>query len=92
MALIEPSVLADNLRSSLADHNGLTVSDLGEAVHRIGSSLVAVDLRSLTALELAFAIPLVAGAIGLIFALGLAERRRSFAILRALGATTQQLA
>ncbi len=90
-ALIEPSVLADNLRSSLADHKGLTVSDLSEAVHRIGSSLVAVDLRSLTGLELAFAIPLVAGAIGLIFALGLAERRRSFAILRALGATSQHL-
>jgi putative ABC transport system permease protein len=64
---------------------------MGEAVHRIGSSLVAVDLRSLTGLELAFAIPLVAGAIGLVFALGLAERRRSFAILRALGATTHQL-
>jgi putative ABC transport system permease protein len=90
-ASIEPTVLADNLRTSLADHKGLGVSDLGQTVHRIGSSLVAVDLRSLTALELAFAIPLVAGAIGLIFALNLAERRRSFAILRALGATSQHL-
>ncbi len=90
-ASIEPATLAENLRATLADHKGLVVTDMGQAVHRIGSSLVAVDLRSLTGLELAFAIPLVAGAIGLIFALGLAERRRSFAILRALGATSQHL-
>ena len=90
-ASIEPSSLAENLRSMLTDHKGLVVTDMTQAVHRIGSSLVAVDLRSLTGLELAFALPLVAGAIGLIFALGLAERRRSFAILRALGATSQQL-
>jgi putative ABC transport system permease protein len=90
-ASIEPGQLSENLRKSLTDHKGLSVTDLGQAVHRIGSSLVAVDLRSLTGLELAFAIPLVAGAIGLIFALGLAERRRSFAILRALGATSQHL-
>lgn len=90
-ASIEPSVLAGNLKSTLTEHKNLVVSDISQAVHRIGSSLVAVDLRSLTGLELAFAVPLVAGAIGLIFALGLAERRRSFAILRALGATSQHL-
>ncbi len=90
-ASVEPAALAENLRALLADHKGLVVTDMSQAVHRIGSSLVAVDLRSLTGLELAFAIPLVAGAIGLIFALGLAERRRSFAILRALGATSQHL-
>ena len=90
-ASIEPAALAENLKLTLANQKGLAVSYLGQAVHRIGSSLVAVDLRSLTALELAFAIPLVAGAIGLIFALGLAERRRSFAILRALGASSRHL-
>lgn len=90
-ASIEPALLAENLKLSLVNQKGNLVSDMSQAVHRIGSSLVAVDLHSLTALELAFAIPLVAGAIGLIFALGLAERRRSFAILRALGATSQHL-
>ena len=90
-ASLEPPILAGILKSLLGDHKGLVVSDMSQAVHRIGSSLVAVDLRSLTSLELAFALPLVAGAIGLIFALGLAERRRSFAILRVLGATSQQL-
>ncbi len=90
-ASLEPSTLAANLQSTLASQKGLVVSELGQAVRRIGSSLVAVDLHSLTGLELAFAIPLVAGAIGLVFALGLAERRRSFAILRAIGATSQHL-
>ena len=57
----------------------------------ISSSLTAVDLHGLTNLELTFAILLVAGATGLILALGLAERRRTFAILAALGAKRHQL-
>jgi putative ABC transport system permease protein len=79
------------VRAALAGDAGLKVSDIGEAAHRIGSSLVAVDLRSLTGLELIFALPIVAGALGLVFALGLAERRRSFAILTALGARRRHL-
>jgi putative ABC transport system permease protein len=88
---IAPPTLAANLRDITKNKSGLVISDISEAVHRIGSSLVAVDLRSLTALELAFALPLAAGAVGLVFALGLAERRRSFAILQAIGATPRQL-
>jgi putative ABC transport system permease protein len=42
-------------------------------------------------LELVFAVLLVMGATGLILALGLAERRRNFAILEALGAKSRQL-
>lgn len=57
----------------------------------INSSLTAVDLHGLTKLELEFAILMVAGATGLILALGLAERRRIFAILTALGASSSQL-
>ena len=88
---IQPVDLSTTLRDLAKANPGLAVSDISETVHRIGSSLVAVDLRSLTALELAFALPLTAGAIGLVFALGLAERRRSFAILKALGATSRHL-
>jgi putative ABC transport system permease protein len=41
--------------------------------------------------KLAFSIILVLGAIGLVFALSLAERRRNFAILIAIGAKEKQL-
>jgi putative ABC transport system permease protein len=86
-----PSDLAASLRAALPKGQGFIVSEIGEAAHRIGSSLVAVDLHNLTSLELAFAIPIVAGALGLVFALGVVERRRTFAILLALGAAPRQL-
>ncbi|MDB5562725.1 MAG: putative lipoprotein-releasing system transrane protein, partial [Hyphomicrobiales bacterium] len=70
---------------------GMRVTDLSDATHFIGSSLTSVDLGGLTRLELAFAILLLAGASGLVLALGLADRRRSFAILAALGAKSQAL-
>jgi putative ABC transport system permease protein len=88
---IQPGELADALRAVLTKGQAYSVTEIGETAHRIGSSLVAVDLHSLTGLELAFALPLVAGALGLVFALGVVERRRTFAILRALGATPRQL-
>src|SRR5258708_15275845 len=77
-----------NVVGSLPDAR---VTDIGSTQRLIGSSLTAVDLRGLTGLELTFAILLVAGATGLILALGLAERRRTFAILAALGAKRNQL-
>ena len=49
------------------------------------SGLTAIDLAGLTRLELAFALVLAAGASGLVLALGLGERRRTFAIASALG-------
>jgi putative ABC transport system permease protein len=88
---IAPAELAEKIRGGLPANAALKVTDVSEAVHRIGSSLVAVDLHDLTRLELGFAIPVVAGAVGLVFALGLAERRRTFAILSALGANRRQL-
>ena len=70
---------------------GAKVSSLGQAQSLISSSLTAVDLRGLTRLELTFAFILLAAASGLVLALGLAERRRTFAILSALGAKSAQL-
>ncbi|HEX4202747.1 MAG TPA: FtsX-like permease family protein [Ktedonobacteraceae bacterium] len=70
---------------------GARVTDIGSTQRLIGSSLTSVDLRGLTNLELTFAILLLAGAMGLILALGLAERRRTFALLAALGARSSQL-
>lgn len=67
------------------------VTTLGETQAIISSSLTAIDLRGLTKLELGFAVLMIAGVIGLILGLGLAERRRSFTILSALGARPSQL-
>jgi putative ABC transport system permease protein len=57
----------------------------------VGSSLTAVDLSGLTRVELAFALVLAAASTGLVLALGLNERRRTFAIVSALGASPRQL-
>lgn len=82
----DPAKAGTAVRQALAARPDLKVTDLSETARRIGSSLVAVDLRGLTALETGFAWPLMAGAMGLVLALGHIERRRSLAVLRALGA------
>jgi putative ABC transport system permease protein len=74
-----------------AGTQGVGVTTLGQAQRLISSSLTAVDLRGLTSLELGFAVLMITGVTGLMLALGLAERRRSFTILAALGAKPWQL-
>ena len=68
-----------------------TVTDLVSSRKVIGSSLTAVDLAGLTRVELGFALALASAATGLTLWLGLIERRRTFAIATALGATPRQL-
>jgi len=81
--------VANTLRHQLG--TSATVTDLGQASSSVGSSLTAVDLAGLTRIELAFAVLLAAAAGGIVLALGLAERRRTFAITTVLGATGRQL-
>lgn len=81
--------IATRLRSQLG--TSATVSDLTQTRGTVGTSLTSVDLAGLTRIELAFAVLLAAGAGGLVLALGLAERRRTFAIATVLGARTRQL-
>ncbi|MBG6214755.1 putative ABC transport system permease protein [Cryobacterium sp. CAN_C3] len=81
--------VATALRDSLG--TTATVTAIGEARSSVGSSLTSVDLAGLTRVELIFALILATAAGGLVFALGLAERRRSFAIATALGASRKQL-
>ncbi len=83
--------VATGARAAAASLPGVKVTTLGQAQRLISSSLTAVDLRGLTILELGFAVLMVAGVAGLVLALGLVERRRSFAILTALGAKPWQL-
>jgi putative ABC transport system permease protein len=87
----DTDTVAAAARKLAATQGGRKVTTLGETQALIGSSVTAVDLRGLTALELAFSVLMIAGATGLVLALGLAERRRSFTILSALGATPRQL-
>ncbi|WP_034629895.1 FtsX-like permease family protein [Desulfotruncus alcoholivorax] len=86
-----PAALAARARPVVSSLAGARVTDIGSAQRLISSNLTAVNLRGLTRLELAFAVLLVAAATGLILALGLSERRRTLALLAALGARGRQL-
>jgi putative ABC transport system permease protein len=68
-----------------------TVTDIATVRARVGSGLTSVDLRGLTRVELAYAMLLAVAAGALVLGLGLAERRRSFAIFAALGAKRRHL-
>lgn len=83
--------LAARARKVVSSLAGAKVTDIGSVQRMISSGLTSVNLHGLTRLELFFAVLLVMGATGLILALGLAERRRNFAILEALGAKSNQL-
>ena len=85
----DTTAVADRIRTQLGA--SATVTDIANARTRIGSSLTSVDLAGLTRVELGFALVLAVASGGLVLALGLAERRRSFAIARALGASPGQL-
>lgn len=87
----DPSLLAKTVKGALASDPSLQVKDIATASHIIGSSLTAVDLSGLTRIELTFAIVMAAAAAGLMLALGFSDRRRSFAILTAIGARRDQL-
>ncbi|HDZ74895.1 MAG TPA: ABC transporter permease [Aurantimonas coralicida] len=86
-SLGDPKALAATIRQDLGSTSGYTVTDLESAFHIIASSLTAVDLGRLTAVEIAFAVVLLAAATGLMLFLGFAERKRTAEILAALGAS-----
>lgn len=82
----DPSALAVSIRAALGATN-LKTTDISQAAHLIGSSLTAVDLHGLGAVELVFAVLFVAMATGLTLWLGRSERARANAILLSLGAS-----
>ena len=84
-----PTEVANRVRNQVG--TTASVTDIGSTKRVIGSSLTAVDLNGLTRVELGFALLLAAASTGLVLWLGLAERRRTFAIAAALGATPRQL-
>ena len=84
-----PATVADRVRQRVG--TAATVEDIDTTRRVVGSSLTAVDLAGLTRVELGFAFLLAVAATGLVLALGLVERRRTFAIATALGAGSRQL-
>ncbi len=87
-----PPAVAGEVRHVLGPASGAAVQDIDSQLKITLSGLTALDLSGLTRLELAFAFILAAAASGLVLALGLVERRRTFAIAAALGARSRQLA
>ncbi|GAA3165146.1 FtsX-like permease family protein [Nonomuraea roseoviolacea] len=84
-----PHRVAADLRGRLGPTAKITDVETSRQV--VGSSLTAVDLAGLTAIELGYALALAALATGLLLVLGFAERRRTYALARVLGATPRQL-
>ncbi len=83
------SAIAADLQDRLGAQAAIT--NVTQARSQVGSSLTSVNLAGLTRLELVFAVLLAASAGGIVLAVGLAERRRSLAILSVLGARRRQL-
>ena len=67
----DTAAIAAAARKFAATQGGTKVTTLGETQALISSSLTAVDLRGLTALELAFSVLMIAGVTGLVLALDL---------------------
>ena len=87
----DPSAVREQATQIVKDVPGAKVRDITEARKLIGSSLTAVNLGGLTRLELSYAVVVSACAAGLILTLGVLDRRRSFAIMAALGAKPPHL-
>jgi putative ABC transport system permease protein len=85
----DTAAVADRIRAVVG--TSATVTDIATTRGSVGSSLTAVSLAGLTRIELGFGLCLAAAAGGLVLALGFAQRRRSFAIADALGATRRHL-
>jgi putative ABC transport system permease protein len=85
----DQAAVATALRSRLG--TAATITDITQTRAQVGSSLTSVNLTGLTRLELVFAVLLAVGAGGIVLAVGLAERRRSLAIMSVLGASRRRL-
>lgn len=84
-----PHVVADRIRAVVG--SGPTVSDVQTSRQIIGSSLTAVDMSGLAKVELGYGLLLAVAATGLLLGVGFNERRRVYALARALGASTSQV-
>ena len=84
-----PSTVAHRVQRAVG--TGGQVTNIEDQRQVIGSNLTAVELAGLTKIELGVALVLLVAATGLVLAVGFAERRRTYAIATALGASARQL-
>lgn len=85
----DPAAVAARIRTLLGPT--VAVTDLNHTRTTIGSSLTAVSLTGLSTVELGFGLVLATASGALVLTLRLTERRRTFAIAAALGATPKDL-
>ncbi|WP_027417091.1 ABC transporter permease [Aneurinibacillus terranovensis] len=88
---ISPEKLASQAKKVVVNLPGVKVTEINSTQKTISTSLTSVNLHGLTRLELVFSILFIAGATGLVLALGMNERRRIYSILTAIGAKRNQL-
>ena len=88
---IEPARLAHEVEAVLGPASGLRVSDIDSALRLVNSSLTAIDAAGLSEIELGFAVLMLLVAAAIVFIPNLAERRRAFAIMAAVGARLPQI-
>jgi putative ABC transport system permease protein len=86
-----PATVSTAIRDALGPAPGVIVSDIDSEMKTTLTSLTAIDLSGLTRLELGFAVIMAVAASGLLLILSFTERRRAFAVARALGARRRQL-
>lgn len=71
--------------------SGWQVADLGTTSARLANSITSVDLSSLVLLDVGFAVLIAGVGVALFLLAGIAERRREFATLIAIGAEPRQV-
>ncbi len=86
-----PAAVAGRVQAALGASSGATVRDIAATRTAVTSGLTAVSLHGLTRIELLFALVFSAAGAGLVLALGLDERRRTLAILTAIGAKPREM-
>jgi putative ABC transport system permease protein len=86
-----PSALAGRVAAATRRY-GTRVENINQQAAQTVSSITTVDLRGLSAIEEAFVLVLAAATTALFVTVALAERRREFATMAALGAPLRRIA
>lgn len=86
----DPGALAGRLQAALPP--GSVVQHIGQVSGLLSTSLTAINLNGLATIEGAFALGVLCLGLATFLIAAVGERRREFAVLTALGATTRQAA